>query len=124
MTFPRDVLDLWDRTDEIDIETARADGARVHRTTIWIVVDGDEVFIRSVRGPAGRWYRDITAHPAGAIHAADRRVAVRAEPAADAATVERVSAALSKKYDARWPGPTAAMLRPETLPTTLRLQPA
>jgi len=50
MTFPRDVLDLWDQTDEIDIETSRGEGLAVHRTTIWIVVDGDEAFIRSVPG--------------------------------------------------------------------------
>jgi hypothetical protein len=125
MTFPRDVLDLWDQTDEIDVETSRGGAdARVHRTTIWIVVDGDEAFIRSVRGPAGRWYRELTANPRGAIHAGDQRVAVRASAAVDPATVARVSAAISKKYHSRWPGPTAAMLQPDTLPTTLRLKPA
>jgi hypothetical protein len=37
--------------------------------------------------------------------------------------VARVSAALERKYLERWPGPTASMLREETLPTTLRLEP-
>ena len=27
--------------------------------TIWVVVSGSEVFVRSVRGPKGRWYRDL-----------------------------------------------------------------
>ena len=31
---------------------------------------------------------------------------------------------LRQKYERRWPGPTASMLREETLPTTLRLTPA
>jgi hypothetical protein len=48
---------------------------------------------------------------------------VRAVPVDDPAEVERVSEALRRNY-ARWPGPLASMLRPETLPTTLRLEPA
>ncbi len=121
--FPRDVLDRWAQTDEIDIETSRGGGTAVHRTTIWIVVDGDAAYVRSVRGPDGRWYRELTANPSGAVHAAGERVPVRAEPAPDAATVARVSAAIEHKYQSRWAGPTAAMLRPEVLPTTLRLLP-
>jgi len=121
--FDPAVLALWDTTAEIDIETTRGDGAPVHRTTIWIVVDGSDAYVRSVRGPAGRWYRELTANPHGAVHAAGQRVPVRASPAVDADTVARVSAAVTKKYQSRWQGPTAAMLRPDTLPTTLRLEP-
>ncbi|MBV8715078.1 MAG: hypothetical protein JOZ65_08425, partial [Chloroflexi bacterium] len=46
---------------------------------------------------------------------------VDAEPATDSGTVARVSDLLREKYNSRWPGPTASMLREETLPTTLRL---
>jgi hypothetical protein len=121
--FDPAVLALWDKTAEIDIETSRGDGAPVHRTTIWIVVDGPHAYVRSVRGPAGRWYRELTANPHGAVHAGGQRVLVGAIPAADPDSVARVSAAISKKYQSRWQGPTAAMLRPDTLPTTLRLEP-
>jgi hypothetical protein len=121
--FDPAVLAVWDKTAEIDIETSRGDGAPVHRTTIWIVVEGTIPYVRSVRGPAGRWYRELTANPHGAIHAGGQRVLVRASPATDADTVTAVSAALTKKYESRWAGPTAAMLRPDTLQTTLRLEP-
>jgi hypothetical protein len=121
--FDQHTLKIFDQTPEIDIETSRGDGAPVHRTTIWIVVDGDVVYVRSVRGPAGRWYRELVANPVGAVHVAGTAVAVRAHPATDPATVARVSNALNRKYLERWPGPTAAMLRAETLPTTLRLEP-
>jgi hypothetical protein len=96
----------------------------VHRTVIWIVVDGDSAYVRSVRGPAGRWYRELRANPHGAVHAGGHRVAVEAQPAVDAATVKRVSDLLRRKYERWWPGPTASMLREEVLPTTLRLTPA
>jgi hypothetical protein len=122
-SFDPAVLALLDKALEIEIETSRGDGAPVHRTTIWIVVDGPFAYVRSVRGPAGRWYRELSANPHGAVHADGQRVPVRAIPATDADTVTAVSAAFSRKYQSRWPGPTAAMLREETLPTTLRLEP-
>lgn len=122
--FDQDTLNTLDQTAEIDIETSRGEGAPVHRTTIWIVVAGDAVYVRSVRGPAGRWYREVVANPRGAVHAGDTSIPFQAHPASDPASVALVSDALNKKYLGRWPGPTAAMLREDTLPTTLRLEPA
>jgi hypothetical protein len=124
MTFPRSVLDKWDSTAEIEIETSAGEGARVHRTTIWIVVDGDSAFVRSVRGPEGRWWRELSSHRVGAVHAGGERTPVVAAPATDPESIERVNQALKRKYERRWAGPTASMLQPNTLPTTLRLSPA
>jgi len=123
-TFEHDTLQTFDRAPEVDIETARAEDAPVHRVTIWIVVDGDAAYVRSVRGPTGRWYRELLAHPRGAIHVAGRRIAVQAALVDDAETIARVSDALQRKYQQRWPGPLAAMLREPVLPTTMRLEPA
>ena len=116
-----DAVSTWDKTAEVDIETSRGEGAPVHRTTIWIVVDGDTAYIRSVRGPKGRWYREIVANPKGAIYVGERRTPVVASAANDEASIARVSALLTQKYGKRWPESTDAMLRAETLETTLRL---
>ncbi|HEY6058238.1 MAG TPA: DUF2255 family protein, partial [Candidatus Limnocylindrales bacterium] len=60
--MPFDPADLraLERTEEVRIETRGADGT-VHRTIIWVVVHGGDVFVRSVRGPSGRWYREACA---------------------------------------------------------------
>jgi hypothetical protein len=121
VSFDPESLALWNDTAEIQIETSRGTGAPVHQTVIWIVVDDDVAYVRSVRGPAGRWFRELQANPHGAVHAAGRRVAVQAQPATDATSVSRVSDLLRTKYEKRWPGPTASMLRDDVLPTTLRL---
>ena len=85
---------------------------------------GGEVFVRSVRGQKGRWYREISGNPAGALHTGDRRIPVRASPATESPTTQAVSEAIRSKYERDWPGPTAAMLRADVLPTTLKLSPA
>ena|SRR5579864_5655369 len=121
MSFEPQTLALWQQTPEIQIETSRGGGTPVHQTIIWIVVDGQDVYVRSVRGPSGRWYRELSANPYGAVHANGQRVAVTASRVTDAATIERVSQLLRDKYERRWAGPTASMLRDEVLPTTLRL---
>src|SRR5207249_11611429 len=108
--------------EEVEIETSRETGTS-RRTIIWIVVDDGRVYVRSVRGPGGKWYQRLRRDPAGALHVAGTRTPVRAVPVGDAAEIERVSAALRRKY-ARQRSSLASMLRPETLPTTLRLEPA
>ena len=106
---------------EVDVETLSA-GHGARRVTIWIVVVAGTPYVRSYRGPEGRWYQNLLIEPRGAIHVNGRRVPFCALPAADPETVKAVSAALSAKY-ADDPA-TPAMLVPSVLGTTLRLQPA
>ena len=54
----------------------------------------------------------------------DDRIPVQAAPATEEATVDAVSAAFRSKYQQSSPSSTEAMVRPETLPTTLKLSPA
>ena len=123
-SFDTETLRLLDETDEVYIETRRNAESSEHRTIVWVVVVEGEVFVRSVRGTKGRWYREISSNPEGALHVGDRRIQVRAAPATDAPTVDAVSEAYESKYEEAWPGPTAAMVRPDVLPTTLKLSPA
>lgn len=120
--FDADVQNRLSKMDEIQIET-RQPGANAptHRTTIWVVVAGDDVFVRSVRGNAGRWYREIKANPNAALHIDGQRMTLRAVPVADDAMIARVSDEYRRKY--RTSSEMPAMLRTDTLPTTLRLEP-
>jgi len=121
MRFAPDDLALLADTEEIEIETSRPDGA-AHRTIIWVVVDGDDAFIRSVNGAGARWYREATANPSVTIHAGDRALQARTIAAPDADSVARVNDALVRKYT----GITGLteMLVPDTFETTLRVEPA
>ena len=108
---------------EVRIETTALDSSATHRTIIWIVVVGDQPFVRSERGTAGRWYREALAHPDVILHIDGTKVPMTAVLANDAGSVERVSDAFREKYGRRSPGSTEAMVQPHTLETTLRLLP-
>ena len=123
-SFDTGTLNLLRETDEVYIETRSDADSPEHRTIIWVVVVGGEAFVRSVRGPKGRWYREISSNPEGALHVDDERIPVRATPAPEGTTVGAVSEAFRSKYGEAWPGPTAGMVRSEVLPTTLKLSPA
>ena len=80
MPFDRDARELLAATREIRIETRQPDGS-VHSAIIWVVVDGEDVFVRSWLGERARWYREALANPAVTIIAGDRRLpAVAAVP--------------------------------------------
>lgn len=119
-TFDRPTLDLLDRAMEIDIETMRVDGMP-RRTTIWLVVDDDEVFVRSVRGERGFWYQSAREEPDKVVLHVGRAIPVRVVAATDDESVDRCSRGLQQKYAADPATPT--MVRPNVLGTTLRLEP-
>jgi hypothetical protein len=123
-SFDRETLELLNETKEVRVETRRNEDAQAHRTTIWVITVEGDVFVRSVRGDRGRWYREVSANPSAALHAGDRRIPVRAVPVTDEQTVGAVSEAYRSKYGRTSPGSTQAMLQPHTLPTTLKLEPA
>jgi hypothetical protein len=58
---------------------------------IWVVVPDEEVFVRSVRGTKGRWYRDLAAGGPATLECAGRQLAVHAIPVSDPAAVARAS---------------------------------
>ena len=123
-SFDPETLRLLDDTKEVKIETRRDADSPEHRRIIWVVVVDGAVFVRSVRARKGRWFREIESNPEGALHVGDTRIPVRATPATDDATVDAVSDALRSKYEETSPASTAGMVRPEVLPTTLKLSPA
>ena len=120
--FPPAVLKSFDETKVVDIETRSAKGTK-HLIPIWIVVVDGVAYVRSVRGPAGRWYRELLARGDGAVVAGAKRTPVRATKDSSATAIEAVSEALRKKY-ARSGQSLQSMLRTDVLDTTVRLDPA
>ena len=119
MSFSEEDLELIAATKEVIIETRSGD--RVHRTVIWVVVDSGNVYVRSFRGASGEWYQRALADPNVTLELGERRIAARAVLAADPESVEGASDGFRRKYPKG--ASLEAMIVPEVLDTTLRLEP-
>lgn len=106
--------------DEVEIESHRRDGS-ARRTTIWIVVDGDAPYVRSIKGDRGVWYREVRDDVDAALRVGGDRLPVRAVPVHDRAAIGRATEAFRRKYGhTPW---IDGVVKPETLSGTLRLEP-
>lgn len=117
--FTDDLLSLISDTKEVHIETRSDDHS--YRTVIWIVVNGKDVFCRSVRGESGKWYQRTLRDPNVRLHVGGWIVDALTVPAHDPDSIERASEALRRKYPKG--RSLDAMLKSETLGTTIRLEP-
>lgn len=107
-------------TKVVQIETRIGPNSPVHRTKIWVVVDGRNVYVRSYRGKAGRWYREIRANPDATLWLGSERIPMRAIQVRSARSIARTSAGYRNKYGDS--PPAKLMVRKEILRTTLRLE--
>ena len=116
-TFDPAVLAALRNDHEVGI---RAVGLR-KTVIIWVVVVDDAAFVRSVRGTKGKWYVAAAADGQASLEVGDRQFPVTVTPATDPATIAAVSQAFLRKYAT---SPYAqSIVAPDTLPTTLRLDP-
>ena len=58
--------------EEISIGFTRPDGS-TGSTPVWVVQAGDAIFVRSIRGRRGGWYRRLRANPDGEVGQAGDR---------------------------------------------------
>jgi hypothetical protein len=91
---------------------------------VWVVVVDGAPYVRSYAGERGWWYRVARREGRAELGVEGATVAVRVEPAGGDGLDERISDAYQAKYGRHWPGPTEAMVTPEVIATTLRLEPA
>jgi len=121
MSFEPGVLRLLAEAREVRIETQRP-GSALHSTIIWVVVDGDDVFIRSWRGAGARWYREAVSNPQVGLVVDGQGVPATAVPATDGESIRRCSEGFLTKY--RKSKSAQSMVAEDILNTTLRLEPS
>ena len=83
--------------EEVQVMTQRRDGTSSRPVTIWIVGDGDRVFVRSTNGRTASWFRRALATGAGQIVASGRTSEVTFTEA-DPSDLSAVDTAYRKKY--------------------------
>ena len=120
--WTEDELSRIGRAEELQISSRRADGSLRPYVTIWVVMAGDDIYVRSAYGSSNPWFVRATASGSGRIRAGgvERDVAF-----ADAATDTHASidTAYHAKYDRYGPAIVGTVVGAEAALTTMRLQP-
>ena len=62
-------LDKIAAADELEIASLRRDSTLREPVTVWVVRHGDDLYVRSVRGPTGAWFLGTKARHEGRIQA-------------------------------------------------------
>ena len=117
-----DQLDKLARAEEVQIATVRPDGTLRKPVTVWIVRHGDALYIRSVGGRNGHWFRGAQQRHEGRVRAGGAQQDVTLVDAGRDSDDE-VDAAYRVKYG-RYAGRILnSVLTPEARAATIKLVP-
>ena len=106
--------------EEVEIASVRRDGELGKPVTVWIVRHGDDLYLRSVRGRSGHWFRGTQERHEGRIRAGGIQQDVTFVDA-NHDIDDEVDAAYRAKYR-RYAGSILnSVLTPEARSTTIKL---
>ncbi len=117
-----DQLDKIGRAEEVQIASVRQNGTLRKPVTVWVVRHGGDLYIRSVRGRSGDWFRGAQERHEGRISASGVEKDVTFEDA-NHDLDDEIDAAYRTKYN-RYAGRILnSCLTPEARSTTLKVVP-
>jgi hypothetical protein len=110
------------RATELRLASRRPDGTLGRYATIWAVVAGDTVYVRSAYGYHNRWFQRALRAGAGRIEAGGvERDVTFVEPGAEVSA--DVTAAYYAKYERYGSQIVGTVVSPEAVRSTLRVTP-
>jgi hypothetical protein len=121
-TWTSDELEKIGDTEEIEIAALRPDGMLRKPVIIWVVRHGDDLYVRSVRGPTAAWFRGTQVRHDGRVWA-DRLEKDVTFVAADHVLDDEIDAAYRDKYRAYATTHVPPIVAPVARSTTLKLMP-
>ena len=118
--WTNDELQKLGGADEVRITSARSDGSLRKPVIVWLVREGDDLYVRSVNGRTAAWFRGALESHEGRVSTSDLDKDVMFVETTDQAA--RVDAAYQAKYR-RYPTIVPSILTPAAQAATLRLVP-
>ena len=116
-----DELSSVGKADELDIASVRRDGTLRNPVTIWVVRHGDDLYVRSVNGRTGAWFRGAQDRHEARIHAGDVEKDVLLAETDD--VNDEIDAAYRAKYRRYAARIVDTVVTPEARAATLKLVP-
>ena len=116
-----DQLSRIEWADELDLASVRRDGTLRNPVTIWVVRRGDDLYVRSVNGRTGAWFRGAQDRHEARIHAGDVETDVLLVETDD--VNDEIDAAYRAKYRRYVAKIVDTFVTPEARAATLKLVP-
>ncbi|GGU33890.1 DUF2255 family protein [Streptomyces coeruleorubidus] len=97
-TWTSDELQRIAAAEELELAPLRRDGTLRAPVPVWVVRDGDDLYVRSFRGTDGGWWRTARAGRAGHVRAGGVDKDVAFTDVRDDETNDRIDTAYRTKY--------------------------
>jgi hypothetical protein len=121
-TWTSDELNKIGEAEELLISSLRADGTLRKQVIIWVVCIGDDLYVRSVNGRTGAWFRGVQTRHEGRIQAGGVEKDVSFVDEADPEINKQIDAAYHAKYR-RYPSSVDHINSPTARTATIKLVP-
>ncbi len=122
-TWTKEELTKIAKADEVEIASIREDGALRRAVTIWVVRLEDDLYVRSVNGPTGAWYRRAQVRHEGHIKAGGVEKDVTFVEVGDASANDKIDAAYQAKYHRYGDRIVGSIATPQARAATIKLVP-
>jgi hypothetical protein len=107
--------------EELDLASMRHDATLRRPVTMWVVRDGDDLYVRSVNGRGSSWFRGAQSCHEARIRAG--RVEKDVELVEPDNEGDAVDAAYEAKYGRRYPTIVPSIVAPQARAATFKLVP-
>jgi hypothetical protein len=110
--------------EELQLASERRDGSLRRPVTIWVVRDGDDLYVRCMNGHAGAWFRGTQSRHQGHIRVSgvDKDVSF-ADADPDPGLNDRIDATYRSKYRSYGANIIGGVVNPESRASTIKLVP-
>ncbi len=111
------------QADELDLASQRRDGSLRDPVTMWVVRDGDDLYVRSMHGRAGAWFGSTQTRRQGHIRSGGVDKDVTFVIDTDSALNDRIDAAYCDKYRRYGDRIVGGVVNPASRESTIKLVP-
>lgn len=122
-TWTSDELKKIGAAEELEIASLRSDGTLRNPVTIWVVRQGDDLYVRAYKGRTSPWFRGALARHEGHIRAGGVDKDVTFVEETDPAINDQIDAAYRLKYRGYAASYVDPMVAPGARAATIRLVP-
>lgn len=121
-TWTSDELNKIGKAEELQLASVRGDGTLGKPVIIWVVRLGDDLYVRSVNGRSGSWFRGMQARHEGHLRAGGGDKDVTFVEDDDPTLNEQIDAAYRAKYR-HYPSAVDHITSPAARAATVKLVP-